>query len=35
MKSTLIRNATVVNEGKSEKQDILIVGSIIKEISEK
>ena len=35
MKSTLIRNATVVNEGKSEKLDILIVGSIIKEISEK
>ena len=35
MKSTLIRNATVVNEGKSEKLDILIVGSMIKEISEK
>jgi len=35
MKSTLIRNATVVNEGISEKLDILIVGNIIKEISEK
>ena len=28
MKSTLIRNATVVNEGTLEKQDILIVGSL-------
>jgi dihydroorotase len=34
MKSTLIRNATVVNEGTIEKQDILIVGSFIKEISD-
>jgi len=34
MKSTLIRNAIVVNEGISEKRDVLIVGSFIEEISE-
>ena len=32
MKSTLIKNATVVNEGKSEKLDVLIEGSLIKQI---
>jgi len=35
MKSTLIKNATVVNEGKSEKLDVLIEGSLIKQISKK
>ena len=35
MKSTLIRNATVVNEGKAERLDVLIEGEIIKEIGEK
>ncbi len=35
MKSTLIKNATVVNEGKSEKLDVLIVGSLIKQIGKK
>ncbi len=34
MKSTLIKNATVVNEGKSKKLDVLIMGSIIKQIGE-
>ena len=35
MKSTLIRNATVVNEGRVEKLDVLIEGAIIKEIKNK
>ena len=35
MKFTLIKNATVVNEGKSEKLDVLIEGTIIKQIGEK
>lgn len=34
LKSTLIRNATVVNEGKSVICDVLIEGEIIKEIGE-
>ena len=35
MKSTLIKNATVVNEGNSEKLDVLIEGSLIKQIGKK
>jgi len=34
MKSILIRNAKVVNEGRTLQQDVLIEGAFIKEIND-